>query len=533
MRSIFRYIGLVSAIMLAALTPILMGFHRWMIEEPRQRTSILLRKVKGLSGATPLFHGNDRSFKGGLGFVGSVALSAGLVFATLAIAGALTFGAIYGVPALHAATMVKGSFALANAGGLAVKIEAKEGRIAELQSKVTKAFDAAGKDVDFSQKPALELLGATDSADAVVKLREINAELTKTAKEREELVELKKMEDEARRFATEPVNSPAHPSSEEDDITKRRRVKSFGEVFVASKALKAYREGRANQNYSSEEDVSLKTLMTTSAGFAPQSTRIPGLVIDKATRPIQLLDVIPAGPTDMAAVVYMDETTRTHSAAERSEGGTYAEDAFAYTQRTETVRSIGTSLPVTDEQLEDVAGLQTLIDNRLTFSLRQRLDGQILVGDGNAPNLTGIKNKASIQTQAKSTDSAPDAFFKAMTKVRVTGRALPNLAIAHPTDWQNIRLLRTADGIYIWGSPSEAGPERMWGLNVVQCDADSAGTGYVVDTTFMQYYEKKGAIVEVGFSGTQFVEGKRTLRATLRGTLVIFRAAAICSVTGL
>lgn len=157
----------------------------------------------------------------------------------------------------------------------------------------------------------------------------------------------------------------------------------------------------------------------------------------------------------------MEETTRNQAAAETAEGGAYAESSFALTEKTSPVRKITDSLPVTDEQLEDVAQAQSYINSRLTFGLRQRLDGQVLVGNAVGSNLRGLKNVAGIQTQAKGTDPVPDTFFKAMTKVRLGGRAIPTHHVMHPTDWQNVRLLRTTDGIYIWGNPSEAGPERM------------------------------------------------------------------------
>lgn len=277
-----------------------------------------------------------------------------------------------------------------------------------------------------------------------------------------------------------------------------------------------------------------KALMMTTAGFAPDNIRLPGFV-EAATRPIELLDIIPTSQTGGNAVPYMEETTRVHGAAEIAEGGAYGEAEFVFTEKQGAVRKIGDTLPVTDEQLEDVAFMGSYINSRLSFGVRQRLDSQCLVGDGNAPNLRGLKNTAGIQTQAKGGDPVPDAFFKAMTKIRNIGRAVPTHHVLHPTDWQGIRLLKTADGIYIFGSPSEAGPDRLWGLPVVQCSADAAGTGYVgsFQPAWLSLVERRGIDVQIGYVGTQFKEGKRTIRADLRAALIFFRPAAFCSVTGL
>ena len=282
------------------------------------------------------------------------------------------------------------------------------------------------------------------------------------------------------------------------------------------------------------DTIGTKTLFETTAGWAPKSIRIPGLV-EAVTRPIQLLDIIPMASTGFEQVVFMEETTRTHAAAEKAEGATYAKSAFELTEQTSSVRKITDSLPVTDEQLEDVMQAQSYINSRLTFGLRQRLDGQTLTGNGTAPNLRGIANVVGIQTRAKGADPVPDAVFKAMQLIRVTGRAMPTHHVIHPTDWQGVRLLRTADGIYIWGNPSEAGPERMWGLPVVQCDAGSAGTAFVgsFQPAWISLFERRGVDVQVGFTGTQFTEGKRTVRADMRMAFVVFRPAAFCSVTGL
>jgi HK97 family phage major capsid protein len=129
----------------------------------------------------------------------------------------------------------------------------------------------------------------------------------------------------------------------------------------------------------------------------------------------------------------------------------------------------------------------------------------------------------------------PDAIFKAMTKVRVTGRALPTHILLHPNDWQQIRLLRTADGLYIWGNPSEAGVERIWGLPVVQNESLTENAGLVGSfmAAWIQLVERRGITVEMGFVGSNFTEGKQTLRASGRWALPVYRPAAFCTVTGI
>jgi HK97 family phage major capsid protein len=277
----------------------------------------------------------------------------------------------------------------------------------------------------------------------------------------------------------------------------------------------------------------MKALFETTAGWLPEVIRLPGFV-DAVTRPIQLLDILPNGSTNQAAIKYMEETTRTHAAAERAEGGAFAESTFELTERSQPVEKITDSVPTTDEQLEDVAQAESYLTERLQFGLRQRLDSQALNGDGTSPNLKGILDHP-IQTQAKGADPVPDAIFKAMTLVRFTGRAMPTHHILHPNDWQEIRLLRTADGIYIWGNPSEQGPERIWGLPVIQNDALAEGTGLVGSflAPWIMLFDRRGIDVQIGFINDQFTKGTRTIRADMRASLVVFRPVAFCSVTGI
>jgi hypothetical protein len=65
------------------------------------------------------------------------------------------------------------------------------------------------------------------------------------------------------------------------------------------------------------------------------------------------------------------------------------------------VRSIGDSVPGDGRAARGRRSGAVVSRSALGFGVNQRLDNQIINGDGNAPNLTGIVNKSGIQTQAK------------------------------------------------------------------------------------------------------------------------------------
>ncbi|HFC09062.1 MAG TPA: phage major capsid protein [Chloroflexi bacterium] len=312
---------------------------------------------------------------------------------------------------------------------------------------------------------------------------------------------------------------------------------TLGELFVKHPAYA--KRGRGRDILADFPDVDMKAMLTkatmaTTAGFAPETTRT-GRVVGYAVRRPTVADLIPQTTTDQSAIVYMEETTFTNAAAPTAEGGAYPESALAYTERSETVRKISTFIPVTDEQMEDAPQVQSLIDNRLLLMLRLAEEDQLLSGNGTAPNLTGFLNKTGVQAQALGSDPVPDAIYKAMTLVRSGGFAEPTALVIHPNDWQDIRLMRTTDGLYIWGNPSERGPESVWGLPAVITTAIVENTALLGDfALYAELFRKRGVTIKVSDSHADFfTNGKQAIRADERIALAIYRASAFCKVTGI
>uniref|UniRef100_A0A6M3INI7 Putative capsid protein n=2 Tax=viral metagenome TaxID=1070528 RepID=A0A6M3INI7_9ZZZZ len=392
-------------------------------------------------------------------------------------------------------------------------------KLAAKGKMLSQIYGEAGEDLDFSKVKCIE----GDTTAKVDALRAIDKEVTALKAEREKLIDLEDGRKRAQELAKEmnvPASSIVHPSSKEGDKPER---KSIGQLFLESKAYQ-------NKGTVANVDVDLKTTMTASAGWDPEATRI-ARVQDYPLRPITVVDNFPILPTDRDTIKYMKETTFTNNATEVSEGSAYGEGAIALTETSDEVEKVGVWLPVTDEQLEDVSGLAEYLNSRLTYMLKARIDSQLLTGDGSTPNLVGTLNLSSILTQTIGSDPVPDGLYKMMTQVRATGFAEPSVVFMHPNDWQSVRLLRTADGIYIMGSPTDPGPDKIWGVPVVQTTAETENTAVLGDyTRHAAVFMRRGIQFKISDShASYFIYGTQAIRADIRLACVHFRDTAFCS----
>lgn len=328
-------------------------------------------------------------------------------------------------------------------------------------------------------------------------------------------------------------------------LQARARVKALLAESAESGGLKTVRD--KSPNFKGEEllfeiaDVDeadaliegTKATITLS-DITPVATRLPEIIPSAQSR-ITVSDLMGAGTTDGNTLTYYEETTFTNAAVETAEGVAKPESTLDFTERTDNVRKIATWVPITDEALNDNRQLRSYVEGRLLFMVRQREEQQLLIGDGTAPNISGILDRSGIQTQAKGSDPVPDAFFKAFVKVQVTGDADPDGFVIHPNDWQDVRLLRTIDGIYIFGAPNDEVQVRMWGYPGRVTTGITEGTGLVgAFKTYSQVFRREGLrVVASTEHASYFIENKVALLAETRLALAVYRPAAFAQVTGI
>lgn len=411
------------------------------------------------------------------------------------------------------------------------ELKEKRGQLDAKRTSLAAVFTEAGPTLDASKVTSVKVQDGTALREVIAAA---NDELNALSQDVNALIGVAQAAYNVRHSDGPSPAAESGAGSDATGLTRAART-SIGDAFIASDAFKGYRPG-SGVGPSVSLDVDIRaTLFESAAGWDPQELRT-GHVEFIATRPApHVVEFIPQTETTQAAIVYMEETTFTNNAAEASPGGTYGEAALVLTEKTSTVRKVAVFIPVTDEQFEDVPRARDYVNNRLRFMLAQRLDSQVLVGNGTAPNLLGTENVSGIQSQALGTDPIPDAIFKAMRLIRDDGFGEPSVVFIRPSKWETVRLLRSADGVYIWGHPATMGPDTIWGVPVVQTTAPTATKAVIGDyRSFSELAVKRGVDVQVTNShGTYFVEGKLAVRADVRLALVHYRPKCFAVVTGL
>ena len=178
--------------------------------------------------------------------------------------------------------------------------------------------------------------------------------------------------------------------------------------------------------------------------------------------------------------------------------------------------------------------MRDLLDTRMIAMLRLKEEDQLITGNGTAPNLRGFLNLSGVQSQALGSDTVMDAFYKGMDLVRFTGFAEPDLAVVHPLDWQPVALAKTSEGLYIWGNPSQGGPDRLWGVPVLVTPAITQNTGLVGDFAGYSHISRRQDVtIEIGFVNTNLTDRVKTVVCEERISLESYRDTAFCKITGI
>lgn len=368
-------------------------------------------------------------------------------------------------------------------------------------------------------------------------------------------------------FLTKPDGGQGRHPGHGTPARAEAKPRDIGGLFVASDAFKAFKASKALDQVAS---LSIDALWNGYRGIGEvpgQGMNLEATLFQSTDYPIQpqfiaqpvetlyqannIGPLFAQGTTDSNVVRYPVETVTATGAAEVAEAGTKPEAQLSFAPVDEPVRKIAVLLPLTDESLDDVPLLRAYINARLRLFVQMREDGQLLNGNGTAPNLKGILNRSGINTAtsysiggANPDQALVEAVFHASMRVR-DAFLEPDAVVMKASTFEIAALAKDSNRNYLLGGPGAAGYAgndptggRLWGLKVVinaNMPAQVAANKDVLVGAFAaggMLIRKGGIDLAVSDShSTFFAENKHMLRAEERVALAVFRPAAFATVT--
>lgn len=275
--------------------------------------------------------------------------------------------------------------------------------------------------------------------------------------------ELKKITDKFADFETK-MNRP--------NLGGGEQIKSNGQMFVESDQYKKLGESNFNASLAVKSFFpnGRKDLDSTDpkGGYLTGTERM-GLLTPLERTDMRIRDLLNVQGTTSNAIEYILETGFVNNSAIAVEKSLKPQSDITFDIETASVKTIAHWIPATRQILADAPMLRNYIDGRLTYGLKLTEESQILYGDGVGDNIAGIMTNANVQNIAGlvAGDNIIDHIRRAFTRTLLAGYP-PTGLVLHPSDWEDIELLKGTDGHYIWINVNNGGETRLWRVPVVQ-----------------------------------------------------------------
>lgn len=305
---------------------------------------------------------------------------------------------------------------------------------------------------------------------------------------------------------------------------------SWGAQFVKAEHYKAFL-GRnlAKASVEVESPIEVKNTLTTTVGTNSFAQHRPG-VVPGAFPELAIENLFTHIPTAAGAIDFMKESAWTNNAAETAEGAVKPESALTIAAVTMPMATVAHWLKISRQLAEDNPALAVYIDTRLRFGVDNRVDTQLVAGNGVAPNLSGIFTAGNYVAHGFADATLPATaglkkialLIKVKAALKVAGYAT-NAVLLHPVDVGNIMidLLSVSNGLEVL--VSAGGLDGLLGFRVIEAIGMTQGSFLM--GSFSQgatVWDREAVRVDMSESdGDNFQRNLITVRAERRLALTV------------
>jgi len=361
-----------------------------------------------------------------------------------------------------------------------------------------------------------QLREAQENGSGEDTINKIKQELDNTLKRIAQYHELERYETELAKHTQEPASVPAPQPI-------KHAARNVAELILQDTRV---RQMLSQRQLGVKYVVQAATIPTpvytyeTTANYITPEPMVVGTLVRAANRTI-------------AITTYARETTNSlkGNAAPRAKGTPKSETNLVYTSVQSVAQTISHYIKVSEEDLDDIQGLQTTIQQRGIDMLLQSEEDQVINGDGTAPNLEGLLTVSGTQSYTKgASETVLDALILGATKIATRG-ARPSAVVVSSATWGALMTLKGADGQYIVPVTSAFGATTVRSIPIIASPWIPDNKAIAGDARYATLWRVGGIAIELARDGNDFTSNMYTIRIEERAALNIYRPEAFCVIT--
>lgn len=264
-----------------------------------------------------------------------------------------------------------------------------------------------------------------------------------------------------------------------------------------------------------------------SGGNVPVEQRIAGLNT-VASRRVRLLDILAKGLASSNIISWVYQANKDGAAGGTAEGASKNQIDFDLVVASQAVVKRTAYIKVSTEMLDDIAFIESEINNELMRELMKDVELTAYSGNGSAPNMNGVLTTATAFAAgsfALAVDNANevDVLVVAMNQIAIANQEAPNYILMHPTDVTKLKLVKVSstDKRYVERLAMIGGSLSLDGVPIIETTLVTAGTYLIGDFSKATLYTKDAVSIMMGLDGNDLTNNLRTIIAEYRGALVV------------
>jgi HK97 family phage major capsid protein len=360
------------------------------------------------------------------------------------------------------------------------------------------------------------------------KMDEYNAELEKHGKVSTEVTA--KIDEMTEKYKS-LRNELSDLSERNTTLSASQGVKSIGHQFIDSEAFKAMAENRTERARVEVKNTTINSNL--SAFFSDGTTTFPTQrpnPIPADFLPVTIRQRLTEIPTTSNSVNALRETSFTNGAAEVAQGAAKPESTIVFENYNVPIQVVAHWIKVSNQLMRDAPAIASYVDTRMRDGLQQRVDAQLLNGNGTSPNLSGMTDSGNFTAFTPETGAnLVDSINKAKYALWAVGNA-PDTVIVNPADWSAMEITRESAGTgqYLYGAPGTNAGVSPFGVQIVMSNNMPAGSFLIGNLrSACTLFVNQGVVVEMGYVNDDFTRNLVTIRAEERLGLAVDRPTAI------